>query len=143
MKHLLILFSLLITTSIFSQYSKVPDKGIMYDSLRNESYYRDYGYRNMDISGINTPGKEFNIYVKHHYRGVVLSTIGGVVTGIGTLTYVKNYSGDTFTSDIPVIVAGGIVYLIGLIYTIEAPIHIKRASLLMEKNGVGVIINLD
>jgi len=139
MKHLLILFSLLITTSIFSQYSKVPDKGIMYDSLRNESYYRDYGYRNMEISNINTPGKEFNIYVKHHYRGVILSTIGGVVTGVGGIMYTQDHDGLEYA----VIGVGGIMSLIGLIYSLEAPIHIRRASLLMEQNGVGLIINLD
>lgn len=140
MKHLLILFSLLITTSIFSQYSKVPDKGIMYDSLRNESYYRDYGYKNMYTSDMVTPGKELNLYVKHHYKGAILSTIGGVVTGIGSIMYVqKEFDGLEYA----VIGVGGIMSLVGLIYTLEAPIHIKRASLLMDQNGVGVIINLD
>jgi hypothetical protein len=140
MKHLLILFSLLITTSIFSQYSKVPDKGIMYDSLRNESYYRDYGYRNMDISGINTPGKEFNIYVKHHYRGVILSTIGGGALGVSSILYAN---GDHDGLGGYVLGAGCILSLIGGIYILEAPIHIKRASLLMDQNGVGIVINLD
>ncbi len=140
MKHLLILFSLLITSSIFSQFSKVPDKGVMYDSLRNESYYRDYGYRNMYTADMVTPGKELNLYVKHHYKGVILSTIGGIVTGAGSIMYVDgSYDGLEYA----VIGVGGIMSLVGLIYTLEAPIHIRRASILMDQNGVGIIINLD
>jgi hypothetical protein len=127
-----------INLSLFSQYSKVPDKGLMYDSLRNESYYRDYGYRDIYIGGMVTPGTEFNKYVKHHYRGVILSTVGGVVTGIGSIMYVNGDDGSVF-----VISAGGILSLIGLIYSLEAPIHIKRASLLMDQNGVGISIKLD
>jgi hypothetical protein len=42
-----------------------------------------------------------------------------------------------------VIGAGGILSLIGLIYTLEAPIHLKRAALIMDNNGVGVSIDLD
>lgn len=140
MKHLLTLLMVFINLSLFSQYAKVPDKGLMYDSLRNESYYRDYGYRDIYIGGMVTPGTEFNKYVKHHYRGVILSTVGGVVTGVGSIMYV-NGSYDGLES--AVIGVGSVLSLIGLIYTLEAPIHIKRASLLMDQNGVGVSIKLD
>ena len=38
--------------------------------------------------------------------------------------------------------AGGIVSLIGMVYVIEAPIHIKRASIYLDGNGVGIKIKL-
>lgn len=140
MKHLLLLFMVFLNLFVFSQYAKVPDKGYFYDSLNNQGYYLDYGYKNMYIGGMVTPGSEFNTYVKHHYRGVILSTTGAVVTGLGSIMYFsQEYDGLEFA----VIGAGSIMYLIGLIYTIEAPIHIKKASLLMDQNGVGISIDLD
>jgi len=138
MKQLLILFMVFINLSVFSQYAKVPDKGLVYDSLRNESYYLDYGYKNIYIGGMVTPGTEINKYVKHHYTGIILSYGGVVITSIGSLSYMD---GNEFSGVI--IGAGGIISLIGLIYTLEAPIHLKRASLLMDQNGVGISIKLD
>jgi hypothetical protein len=138
MKKLLILFMVFINLSVFSQYAKVPDKGLVYDSLRNESYYLDYGYKNMYIGGMVTPGTEISKYVKHHYTGMILSFGGAAITSIGSFSYMN---GNEFSG--VVIGAGGILSLIGLIYTLEAPIHLKRAALIMDNNGVGVSIDLD
>jgi len=37
---------------------------------------------------------------------------------------------------------GGIVSLIGMVYVLEAPIHIKRASFYLDGNGVGIKVKL-
>ena len=138
MKQLLILFMVFINLSVFSQYAKVPDKEQIYDTLRNESYYLDYGYKNMYIGGMVTPGTEISKYVKHHYTGMILSFGGAAITSIGSFSYMN---GNEFSG--VVIGAGGILSLIGLIYTLESPIHLKRAALIMDNNGVGVSIDLD
>jgi hypothetical protein len=92
----------------------------------------------MYIGGMVTPGTEISKYVKHHYTGMILSFGGAAITSIGSFSYMN---GNEFSG--VVIGAGGILSLIGLIYTLEAPIHLKRAALIMDNNGVGVSIDLD
>lgn len=140
MKNLMItLVMSLMTTVLFGQYIEVPDKRLVYDSITEEHYYRDYGYKRIFVEEItNTPGSELNLYAKHHYTGVVLNLSGIVVAGGGYLLYNEGY--DNFGG--LTIVAGGVMSLIGFIYTLEAPIHIKRASVLLNDNGVGIKVKL-
>jgi hypothetical protein len=38
---------------------------------------------------------------------------------------------------------GGALSLVGLFYVLEAPIHVKRASLIMNENGVGISVGIN
>ena len=116
-------------------------------------------------------GLELQTYAKHHYTGLGL-TIGGsglTLIGVGLIsnslkqapiyspTYYDVNTGQSYSyitgyetqinqgqrvSGYMLSVIGGVMGLIGTYYTIEAPIHIKRAGLILNGNGVGVKIKL-
>ena len=118
----------------FSQYINQKDSLPLSERDQRKKYYSDKKIINSEQL---TPGSELRRYVNHHYKGIVLSFIGIPVTGLGSYIITKGEDGGPF-----LITAGSVLSLIGLVYILEAPIHIKRASLLLDKYGVGVKINL-
>jgi hypothetical protein len=116
-------------------------------------------------------GLELQTYTKHHYAGLGL-TIGGSGLGLLGVNLIANstyqvpvYSPTYFDintgqpynyitgykteinrskriSGYTLSIIGGVASLIGTYYTLEAPIHIKRAGLILNGNGVGVKIKL-
>jgi hypothetical protein len=158
MKNLIMtLIMSLMVISLFGQYIEVPDKRLIYDSITQEHYYRDYGYKRIFVeTQTNTPGSELNLYVKHHYKGITFSLLGGVTMGIGGYMYsnsqsyytqqngnvIKRTNSFMYNGGIVFITTGSILSIIGMVYILEAPIHIKRASILLNENGVGIKVKL-
>ena len=118
----------------FGQYVNQTDSLHLSERDQRKNYYSD---KKMIKGEQVTPGSELRLYTNHHYKGVVLSFIGIPVTGLGGYILTKGGDGGPF-----LITAGGVLSLIGLVYILEAPIHIKRASLLLDKYGIGVKIKL-
>jgi len=109
-------------------------------------------------------GLELQTYARHHYAGVGLSIGGSVMTLMGInllatstkqvpiyymdngISYIVGYDTEIIqskrTSGSALSIIGGIVTLIGTYYTLEAPIHIKRAGLILSGNSVGLKIKL-
>jgi hypothetical protein len=109
-------------------------------------------------------GLELQTYARHHYAGVGLSIGGSVMTLMGLnllatstkqvpiyyvdngISYIVGYDTEIIqskrTSGSALSIIGGIVTLIGTYYTLEAPIHIKRAGLILSGNSVGLKIKL-
>jgi hypothetical protein len=161
MKKFLSIIMILIGINSFSQtmYAKVPDKEYVYDTINDDVYYIDRGYKKIFIGDIKTPGSELNLFVKHHYRGLILSLSGGVLVGTGSFLYTNSstyvmsssYVGGGYiktnytkkNSGIVGISLGGVLSLIGLVYVLEAPIHVKRAALIMNENGVGISVGIN
>ena len=129
MKKLILLSLLFITTNLFSQPS--------YSMSKEQNKHR------VDPSA----GSELRLYVKHHYSGIKLFIGGGAIFAFGGFVYNNsvNYpSTQTYKQNAGSVLmaAGGIVSLIGMVYVLEAPIHIKRASVYLDGNGVGIKIKL-
>lgn len=159
MKNLILLFVVTIfTTNLYSQYyATVPNKKWVYDTITNDGYYLDYGYKRVLIDeDANTPGVELMLYTKHHNIGVTLSMGGVILSGVGGYMYSNSTYYTTNSIGMPLkmthkpkyntgvtgIIIGGTLSLIGFVYLIEAPVHIKRAAILLNENGVGVKIKL-
>jgi hypothetical protein len=160
MKKFLSIIMILIGINSFSQtmYAKVPDKEYVYDTINDDVYYIDRGYKKIFIGDMTTAGSELNLFVKHHYRGMVLSLSGGLLVGTGSILYANSvtylsgpgYSGVVKkvndTKNVGGIIGmslGGALSLVGLFYVLEAPIHVKRASLIMNENGVGISVGIN
>ena len=129
MKKLILLSLLFITTNLFSQPSC--------------SMSKEQNKHRVDPSA----SSELNLYVKHHYSGIKLFIGGGAIFAFGGFVYSNsvNYpSTQTYKQNAGsvLMVAGGIVSIIGMVYVLEAPIHIKRASVYLDGNGVGIKIKL-
>jgi hypothetical protein len=86
----------------------------------------------------NTPGKELNLYVKHHNKGLILTLAGGLIMGGSAGLLSQSDSG------LPTIgiVAGALLSLTGFVFTLEAPVHIKRAAIMLNATGVGIKFKL-
>jgi hypothetical protein len=110
-------------------------------------------------------GLELQTYAKHHYTGLGLTIGGSGLTLLGVnlianstrqvpIYYIYNgvnygisgYETEVIqskrTSGYALSIIGGIASLIGTYYIIEAPIHIKRAGLILSGNSVGLKIKL-
>lgn len=87
-----------------------------------------------------TPGDELQLFTKHTYIGYSLTMLGSAVFVTSTI-----YATSSFTQKTPIggYIAGSIITLAGSIFLLEAPIHIKKAGLLLNENGVGVKIKID
>jgi hypothetical protein len=112
-------------------------------------------------------GLELQTYTKHHYTGLGLAMGGSVlmVSGISIANNNKTpkvigssivYNQNTNSYDttyfyggsankglgIGMAIVGGVLSLVGTYYTIEAPIHVRNAGLILSGNGVGIRIKL-
>lgn len=85
-----------------------------------------------------TPGNELQLFTRHTYIGYSLTMLGSAV--FATSAYA---SMSTNKTPIGGYIAAGIITLAGSIFLLEAPIHIKKAGLLLNENGVGVKIKID
>jgi hypothetical protein len=113
-------------------------------------------------------GLELQTYAKHHYTGLGLTISGSILIVSGILIIQNNnnnsnvigssivYNQNTNSYDttyfygnspnkglgIGMTIVGGVLSLIGTYYTIEAPIHIRNAGLILSGNGIGIRIKL-
>jgi len=82
----------------------------------------------------NSAGLELQKYTKHHYTGM-LTTLGGLaMLGSGGFLYLDG-GGNIFLVMTSV---GAAAALFGTYLTLEAPIHIKRAGIIFNSNGIGL-----
>lgn len=141
--------------------------------LKKESGFEPEPYYLQKEWMYNTPGYELNKFTNHYYMGLGTTVVGGGLTGLGiyligesknivsqpyynyTLIngeYVKQIAGYTNKQVIDkgkeslgavCTILGGAISLAGIYFTLEAPIHAKRAALIMNQNGVGIKIKLN
>ena len=142
MKTLLLTVALALSYTASAQtagfWSMIPSYKVKFDSTNNE-YYIDKYYQQKYVDELtNSPGKELNLYVKHHNKGVVLTLAGGAIMagGAGLLSQSN--------SVLPKIgmVVGGLLSLTGFVYILESPVHIKRAAIMLNATGVGIQFKL-
>ena len=79
----------------------------------------------------NSPGDELKKYSRHFYLGTAFTIIGGGLIYLG----IEEDSPFAFYS-------GSALSLSGTILILEAPLHIKRAGVIMNKNGIGIQMKL-
>jgi len=143
MKNIFLLFFSLLSLSSFSQAIIIEDSGI------NKSI--------MDISENpwlnNTPGQELKLYTKHHNTGLILSLAGSSLLLYGNILNerfrannpnINNYNNNTTVSPggIYVVGVGILTSIIGTVFILEAPVHIKRAGIILDQRGVGISVKL-
>ena len=120
-----------------------------------------------------TPGDELQVYSIHHYRGMIATAVGAPTLGFGLYllndskkttvkpTYNVSYNNGQYTQELTGyqtvnyidkkrekegifgVMVGGIITSVGMYYLIESPIHLKRAGILLNENGVGIKIKLE
>jgi hypothetical protein len=81
-------------------------------------------------------GLELATYTRHHNTGVRFIAAGCAFSLLGATVLADPGPNVAFTA------VGCIVSTIGIIYTLEAPKHIKNAGLILSGNGVGIKIKL-
>jgi hypothetical protein len=120
---------------------------------------------------LKSSGIELQTYSKNYYRGVILSGCGALTMLSGHLIYVNSYKypkiigtsivynqqtnrNDTThiyankplfgkNTGTALMIAGGMLSLVGAYYVIEAPIHIKKAGLILSTNSVTLTYKLN
>ena len=154
MKKLILLSLLFITTNLFSQpsysMSKEQNKHRGKFTPQQQQPHKDNLTpirEKTKYTGGLSAGSELRLYTNHHYSGIKLFIGGGAIFAFGGFVYSNsvNYpSTQTYKQNAGsvLMVAGGIVSIIGMVYVLEAPIHIKRASVYLDGNGVGIKIKL-
>ncbi len=139
MKNLFLLILVIISYSGFSQSI------LQLDSMYSQKQWY-----------ANSPGKELRLYSKHHYTGFLLVAVGSALATTGSITH-ANYlienpgrtgilsqdASNTIFSPGGMRIATGIgVSILGTILILEAPIHMKRAGIIMDSRGIGIKIKL-
>jgi hypothetical protein len=82
-------------------------------------------------------GDELKLYTKHFYTGTALTLAGGAIISISSSVAITNGADPT-----PGLVIGSLISIVGAGFIIEAPIHIKRAGIILNENGVGIKVKL-
>jgi hypothetical protein len=104
----------------------------------------------------NSPGKELRLYAKHQYTGIALVSIGSIIATTGSITnakYVLSNPNNTGIlsndSSYNIFSPGGLRLVVGIgtsivgtILILEAPLHIKRAGIIMDSRGIGLKIKV-
>ena len=86
----------------------------------------------------NTVSKELSLYSNHTYTGLALTFLGSAAFyGASKIDKKENGAEATLVN-----IMGGFVFLVGTVLLIEAPIHIKRAGLLIDRDGLKLKIKL-
>jgi hypothetical protein len=90
------------------------------------------------MSGLKTRtiGDELQIFTKHYYAGFGISILGAGLIYAG----VDRNSVKDPNKGKPLMIAGGIVSGIGFLISLESNIHIGRAGILLNENGIGIKI---
>jgi hypothetical protein len=93
-------------------------------------------------------GVELQTYIKHKNLGLGFSLGGSALLYSGvSLSLSRNIPGSSYyrgDKGPAVIVTGmgAVLSLVGMYYAFEAPVHIRRAALILSGNGVGIQIRL-
>lgn len=82
-------------------------------------------------------GDEFQRFTTHMYEGLVISAVGGALIVTSTQVQHNDFAGKELLMGF-----GGAVMLGGTALMIESFIHIKRAGIILNENGVGIKINI-
>lgn len=116
----------LVSTVTFAQSDKA-------DKMAQTLINRDYDVLRTKKWFKNSPGDELKKYSKHFYIGSSLTLVGSGLIYL-SLQDPADLSGLGYV--------GVITSLIGTVLVIESPIHLKRAGILLNNNGVGLQIKL-
>ncbi len=92
---------------------------------------------NKTINYQNLAGDELKLYTKHFYTGTALTLAGGAIISISSSVAITNGADTT-----PGLVIGSLISIVGAVFIIEAPIHFKRAGIILNENGVGIKVKL-
>jgi hypothetical protein len=107
-------------------------------------------------------GLELKKFANHHYLGTALGVGGGVMFVAGYSMRIRGesiysnayYNGQLSGSQMSdadnkiitgtyLMIGGQLLTLAGLVYKIEAPLHIKKAGLILSGNGVSINVKLN
>ena len=105
---------------------------------------------------------ELKKFANHHYLGTALGVGGGVMFVAGYSMMMRGesiynnayYNGQLSRSQMSdannkiitgtyLMIGGQLLTLAGLVYKIEAPLHIKKAGLILSGNGVSINVKLN
>lgn len=96
----------------------------------------------MDFKHPRSAGDEMQISSKHFYEGVGLTVLGGgILFAVSYSDLNPDYRFDKDSKKI-MNIFGSIISVGGLVLICESKIHIKRAGIILNKNGIGLKINL-
>lgn len=118
-------------------YAEIPSYRIELDSSSNEHFIKKQ-YRKIPVmENVKTPGTELGLYYKHHTQGLIMACSGGLISG-ASFVIITNNSKSSNVLPTTGLALGLALSLTGLGFLLEAPVHIKRASILLNANGVGI-----
>ena len=129
-------------------YNNVNESGITRGSF--QSYVATGQNEREKLAGL-----ELKKFANHHYLGTALGVGGGVMFVAGYSIYNNAYYNGQFSvsqmSDARnkritgtyLMFGGHLLTLAGLVYKIEAPLHIKKAGLILSGNGVSINVKLN
>ncbi len=122
-------------------YAEIPSYRIELDSSSNEHFIKKQ-YRKIPVmDNVKTPGTELGLYYKHHTKGLIMVCSGWLISG-ASFGIINNNVKSSNVLPKTSVVLGLALSLTGLGFMLEAPVHIKRASVLLNSNGVGLKYNL-
>jgi hypothetical protein len=107
-----------------------PSTNVDYDIMTGYVSNKTINYQNL-------AGDELKLYTKHFYTGTALTLAGGAIISISSSVAITNGADTT-----PGLVIGSLISIVGAVFIIEAPIHIKRAGIILNENGVGIKVKL-
>jgi hypothetical protein len=118
-------------------YAEIPSYRIELDSSSNEHFIKKQ-YRKIPVmENVKTPGTELGLYYKHHTKGLIMVCSGGLISAASFGIMNNNLKSKNVLPKTG-IVMGVALSLAGFGFMLEAPVHIKRASILLNANGVGI-----
>ena len=120
-----------ISLEYVTYYSK---KNLLITVKENKIVNSDWKY--------NTPGQELLIASRHYYTGVVLIGAGSLIEVWATSKGGSKFINNSFIPVKGIEIFGGLIGLLGAGFVIESHIHIKRAGILLNNNGIGLAIKL-
>ena len=86
-------------------------------------------------------GDELQLASLHFYEGAVFTAVGGGL--LATSEYVKHNNNSNIESQYLLIGFGSAISALGIGLILESRIHIKRAGILLNQNGIGLKININ
>ena len=137
MKKIFLVFSIflsVITNAQDTLSKKEKTKEMVF--LHNEEY-KPYGHDSLYLK--HSAGFELQIASKNYFTGFGL-VIGG--TGAVFLGAALAKSFDEPKASLPFTIIGCLAALTGSVFIIESHIHLKRAGIILDKNGISLTIKL-
>ena len=100
------------------------------------------GYSQTTVKLNLSAGDELILSTKNYYTGTIITIIGGGVSIAASFIQPEyhKFAGQDANEDIRNLVygIGGAVTLVGIGFILESKIHIKKAGLLLNENGIGI-----